>query len=452
MKLRHVSTAFLVTCLLLLCSQGQAEVIVTGDVDPSGATDPWVIDGELKVGNTGEGTLNITDGGVVSNTTGYIGYDDDTVGTVTVTGQGSEWNNSGGLEVGSGYSGEGTLNIKDGGVVSSAEGTIGLHLGSVGTATVTGEGSEWNNSSSLYVSLYGDGTLNITDGGVVSNTWGVIGYGNDDSVGTVTVTGQGSEWNNSSSLTVGQEGTLNVKAGGVVTNTYGSIGYEDDTVGTVTVTGKDSEWNNSEDLIVGKDGTGTLNITDGSVVNVSGATTLNNSTLHIELSDPTSGPFLITDVLELGGAFEISLADGFLPELGNSFDILDFNTASGNFAEMNLPALEDSLVWDTSELLTRGALCVGSCPAGIEGDFNYDGSVDAADFTVWQDNLGLTASVLNGNGSGAATVVQADYLLWKTNFEALATGSEGTAAVPEPVTPLLALLALVAAPLRVRCG
>ena len=125
----------------------------------------------------------------------------------------------------------------------------------------------------------------------------------------------------------------------------------------------------------------------------------------------------------------------------------------GNFAEINLPALEDSLVWDTSELLTRGALCVGSCPAGIGGDFNYDGTVDAADYTRWKDNLGLSYLALNGNGSGAATVVQADYLLWKTNFGlSAATGSEGAAAVPEPVALLLALLALAAAPLRVRCG
>ena len=79
----------------------------------------------------------------------------------------------------------------------------------------------------------------------------------------------------------------------------------------------------------------------------------------------------------------------------------------------------------------------GSCPAGIEGDFNYDGTVHAADYTVWQDNGGD----------------QADYLLWKTNFGlSAATGSEGAAAVPEPTTLLLALLALVATPLRVRCG
>ena len=142
-----------------------------------------------------------------------------------------------------------------------------------------------------------------------------------------------------------------------------------------------------------------------------------------------------------GGTLDISLADGFVPELGNTFDILDFNTVAGSFAEMNLPALEDSLVWDTSELLTRGALCVGSCPAGIEGNFNYDGTVDAADYTVWQDNLGLSTSALNGNGSGAATVVQANYLLWKTNFEALASGSSESA--PEPTTAILVLMICV---------
>ena len=83
-------------------------------------------------------------------------------------------------------------------------------------------------------------------------------------------------------------------------------------------------------------------------------------------------------------------------------------------------------------------------PSPLSGEFNHDGTLDAVDFTVWQDNLGLDAAVLNGNGSGAATVVQADYLLWKTNFgDSLASGSQGEP-VPEPATLLLALLALVA--------
>jgi hypothetical protein len=154
----------------------------------------------------------------------------------------------------------------------------------------------------------------------------------------------------------------------------------------------------------------------------------------------------------LDGTLEVALLDGFQPGLGDTFDILDFNTVSGSFSEMKLPALENSLLWDTSELLARGAICVGSCPAGIGGDFNYDGTVDAADFTVWQDNLGLSASALNGNGSGAATVVQTDYQMWKINFGQSTASGSGADPVPEPTTLLLALLALVAVPLRVRCG
>ena len=165
---------------------------------------------------------------------------------------------------------------------------------------------------------------------------------------------------------------------------------------------------------------GTLNIEGGGVVNVGGTTTLNHSTLHIELSDSTSGPSLITDSLELGGTLEISLADGFIPELGNSFDILDFNTVSGSFSEMNLPVLEGGLEWDTSQLLVDGTLYIP-----LEGDFNYDGTVDAADYTVWQDNGGD----------------QADYLLWKTNFEALASGSSES--IPEPTTAFLVLMICV---------
>ena len=132
------------------------------------------------------------------------------------------------------------------------------------------------------------------------------------------------------------------------------------------------------------------------------------------------------------------------------FDILDFEPANlnGVFDNMNLPSLTPGLAWDQTKLYTTGTLLVSLAPSPLSGDFNYDGTVDAADFTVWQDNLGLDAAVLNGNGSGAATVVQADYLLWKTNFgDSLASGSQGEP-VPEPATLLLAVLALVAVPRR----
>jgi hypothetical protein len=155
---------------------------------------------------------------------------------------------------------------------------------------------------------------------------------------------------------------------------------------------------------------------------------------------------LLAGGVTLDGVLNVSLTSGFVPTHGDTFQLIDLDgaTVTGWFSQVNLPAC--------ASLDTTGELLVSLATSQISGDFDGDGDVDAADYTVWQDNLGLSASALNGNGSGAATVVQADYLLWKTNFEALATGSEGTAAVPEPATLLLALLALTAAAYRVPRG
>lgn len=88
--------------------------------------------------------------------------------------------------------------------------------------------------------------------------------------------------------------------------------------------------------------------------------------------------------------------------------------------------------------------------AGLDGDYNADGVVDAADYTVYRDNLGLDSSALNGNGSGSATVVAADYNLWVANYGTSLSVST-SAAVPEPSSlALLATMALFAQRKRVR--
>jgi hypothetical protein len=80
----------------------------------------------------------------------------------------------------------------------------------------------------------------------------------------------------------------------------------------------------------------------------------------------------------------------------------------------------------------------------LPGDFNGNGTVDAADYSTWRDHLGGTHN-LNGNGDetggSGGLVDQADYNLWKANFgNSGSGGSLGSSAVPEPGT--LALLAL----------
>ena len=83
---------------------------------------------------------------------------------------------------------------------------------------------------------------------------------------------------------------------------------------------------------------------------------------------------------------------------------------------------------------------------GLAGDFNDDGQVDAADYTVWRDNLG-TSNSLSGNGTesgaSAGVVDQDDFNLWVSRF-GQSSASSTAAAVPEPSALILLATAFVA--------
>lgn len=72
--------------------------------------------------------------------------------------------------------------------------------------------------------------------------------------------------------------------------------------------------------------------------------------------------------------------------------------------------------------------------AGLAGDFNGDGMVDAADYTVWRDGLGTTYT-------------PDDYTIWANNYGATAnsTTNSTTNSVPEPSAGLLLLTTALAA-------
>jgi T5SS/PEP-CTERM-associated repeat protein len=127
-----------------------------------------VSSGLLTVGEFGTGTLTIENGGnlITSIPGADIGNSVGSQGMVTVTGAGSAWTNSGLLSVGT--NGAGTLTIANGGMVSNTNGFIGFATGSQGAVTVTGAGSTWTNSGALFLGRFGAGTLTIADGGTVS--------------------------------------------------------------------------------------------------------------------------------------------------------------------------------------------------------------------------------------------------------------------------------------------
>ncbi len=97
----------------------------TGVVIVDGAGSTWTNE-YLRVGRSGNGTLNITNGGAVSSGSGVIGFAGYAAfGEITVDGANSIWTNSSSLRVG--FLGDGTLNITGGGLVSVA-GTLAIDL------------------------------------------------------------------------------------------------------------------------------------------------------------------------------------------------------------------------------------------------------------------------------------------------------------------------------------
>jgi hypothetical protein len=75
----------------------------------------------------------------------------------------------------------------------------------------------------------------------------------------------------------------------------------------------------------------------------------------------------------------------------------------------------------------------------VPGDYNLDGRVDAADYTMWRDHLGQSG------GGLIADVDNADYEVWKAAFgfqrgPFMAGAANGAAAVPEPAAVVLSML------------
>lgn len=98
-------------------------------------------------------------------------------------------------------------------------------------------------------------------------------------------------------------------------------------------------------------------------------------------------------------------------------------------------------------------------PTVLPGDYNFDGKVNAADYTVWRDTDGFMGAGLAADGDGDGDVDGDDYDVWAANYGAMAM-SPATApasfavatAVPEPTTAALALLTLGGVALRRREG
>ena len=153
-------------------------------------------------------------------------------------------------------------------------------------------------------------------------------------------------------------------------------------------------------------------------------------------------------VVTLGGTLEITFEGGFAPTAGQSFELISAGGGIvGAFDSMLFPLvpqdLEVGVLYGPTSVMMEIKLA-GLSTGGIPGDYNNDGSVDAADYTVWRNKLGSPTSLPNDDTPG---VDQDDYTRWKANFGQVAGSGAGSTALgspaaPEPSACLLALIGL----------
>src|SRR5262249_46560863 len=121
----------------------------SGMATVDGPGSAWTIGDLFMVGSHGEGALMISNGGMVSDATAYIGTFEDSLGTVNVDGTGSTWNTSGDLTVA--RAGYGTLTILNGGQVNATNVFVEQVAGGHGEILLANDGSTLDASGALVV-------------------------------------------------------------------------------------------------------------------------------------------------------------------------------------------------------------------------------------------------------------------------------------------------------------
>ena len=442
--------------------------------------------GGLTVGSSGSGRLDILNGGAVimPNSSGQgvgIAANSSSQGTINVQGAGSTlYAYSLVLGQSSGSGGSALMQIGNGGIVSAISsfgsgggttiwygGRLELNGGLLRTYTLTQNGTVIGSGE---VSFQSTGTF--TNSGrleadanqllrftgsqsLITNTGAIIADGGE-------IEFQRALTNSTNSPNAGEISLRNgrLRAGTTLTSgtqltnsgNLASIGGESDVYGRVSnsTTGHIAATNNSvlrfhDDVTAD----GTVTVFPGSKAIFLEDLTMNaGSTLQANLAGtaPTTsyGTAEVVGTATLGGSLAVSLEEGYVPALGNSFVLLSAGSLGGSPTLGQTPALASGLAWDLDAVDNQLVLSV--VPA-LAGDYNADGTVDVGDYVVWRKANGKVGHGIPADGTGNGTVDADDLAIWRANFGAtLSAGLGATAAVPEPASTILVFAAAVFVP------
>jgi hypothetical protein len=168
------------------------------------------------------------------------------------------------------------------------------------------------------------------------------------------------------------------------------------------------------------------------------------STLVMEIGGLTPGGEYdrldISGELQPGGTLQVVLIDDFIPQTGDTFDILDWGAlAAIAFETVELPG-PGRVTWDTSTLYTTGRISVLTLMD--DGDTDGDRDVDGEDFDTLAGTFGGSDDLrADFNLDGVVDLVDFAILraLFSTGGSAPAA-PDNSATTPEPAT--VALLAM----------
>jgi hypothetical protein len=170
-----------------------------------------------------------------------------------------------------------------------------------------------------------------------------------------------------------------------------------------------------------------------------------SATIRGDYSQPTSGTFAvelgglaqadefdvlnITGTAHLGGALEVELIDGFVPMIGDVFQILTARAVAGTFDSLITFDAAENYGFDISVLYSPTDAAVRIDDLFLLGDYNQNGAVDPADYVLWRDTLGQMGMGLAADGNLNGEIDIDDYDVWRVHFgNTAAAGAAGRAA------------------------
>lgn len=444
----------------------------------------------LYVGQRGIGSLDVLNGALVRTidrgTSRFIGIGTESsgVGVVTVDGQGSILRSASSLVVSASSAatptifGQGTLIIRNGGIVEVTHGILPkINIGEHGRVELDGGtlvGVPFSPITGFGTTVHGyiggtglvRGSVELRDDSLVeANPGDVLRFdGPVSSRGAITIkSGEVrfvGDFANAGQGVFAAPGRISLENGGTLrfTETLVNNGVISSAHNTTHIHGAII---NQNAIVVARDAVATFYDT---VINTTGTITVKPGgnglfltdlsfvglgTLGIDVgsTDPDDGSAQINSagVVRLAGTLEVNFDNGFIPADGQTFKLITAEGGIvGTFDSLLLPpvpqGLEVSVLYNPMSVM----MAVRLATAGLPGDYNNDGFVDSADFSVWRDKLGSVTSLPNDNTPG---VGQDDYTRWKTHFGQVAGGGAGSLALgapaaPEPSACLLALIGL----------